>query len=53
VGVSRGKIEYEKEIEPALQREIKEETGLDITANKILHATSFFTKPTRKVVLLT
>jgi 8-oxo-dGTP diphosphatase len=48
-----GKIEFEEEIEPALIREVMEETGLEITVDRILYATSFFTKPTRKVFLLT
>lgn len=48
-----GKIEYEEEIEPALIREVKEEVELDVTVENILYATSFFTKTTRKVILLT
>ncbi len=48
-----GKIEFEEEIEAALIREVEEETGLAVTVKRILYATSFFTKPDRKVVLMT
>ncbi|WP_144699932.1 NUDIX hydrolase [Fictibacillus phosphorivorans] len=48
-----GKIEFEEEIKQALIREINEETGLVISVDHILYATTFFTDPTRKVVLLT
>ncbi|MBN3555577.1 NUDIX domain-containing protein [Fictibacillus nanhaiensis] len=48
-----GKIEFEEEIIQALIREINEETGLVISVDHILYATTFFTDPTRKVVLLT
>ncbi|KZE69253.1 DNA mismatch repair protein MutT [Fictibacillus phosphorivorans] len=48
-----GKIEFEEEIEAALIREVKEETGLSVTVDHILYATSFFTDPLRKVVLIT
>jgi 8-oxo-dGTP diphosphatase len=48
-----GKIEFGEEIETALMREIREETGLDINVERILYATTFKTSPTRQIVLLT
>jgi 8-oxo-dGTP diphosphatase len=47
-----GKVEFEEELETALIREAKEEVGLDITVDRLLYATSFFTNPERKVILL-
>ncbi|MDR7071703.1 NUDIX hydrolase [Fictibacillus barbaricus] len=47
-----GKVEFEEELEAALIRETKEESGLDITVDKLLYATSFQTTPSRKVILL-
>lgn len=48
-----GKIEFGEEIETALMREIREETGLDVRVERILYATTFKTSPTRQIVLLT
>ncbi|MEH7884091.1 NUDIX domain-containing protein [Bacillus sp. JJ1609] len=47
-----GKIEFGEEIEAALIREINEETGLTVTDDKILYATTFKTDPTRPIILL-
>jgi 8-oxo-dGTP diphosphatase len=48
-----GKIEFGEELEIALMREIREETGLDVRVERILYATTFKTSPTRQIVLLT
>ncbi|MBH0168088.1 NUDIX hydrolase [Fictibacillus sp. 18YEL24] len=48
-----GKIEFEEGIEQALIREINEETRLVVSVDHILYAATFYTKPSRKVVLLT
>lgn len=48
-----GKIEFGEELESALLREVKEETGIDITVEKLLYATTFKTNPARQVVVLT
>jgi 8-oxo-dGTP diphosphatase len=48
-----GKIDFGEDLEIALMRELKEETGLDATVEKILYAASFNTDPNRQVVLLT
>jgi 8-oxo-dGTP diphosphatase len=47
-----GKVEFDEELEAALIRETKEETGIDISVDKLLYATSFQTNPFRKVILL-
>lgn len=48
-----GKIEFGEELETALIREIKEDTGLDVNVERILYATTFKTSPARQIVLLT
>jgi 8-oxo-dGTP diphosphatase len=48
-----GKIEFGEELETALMREVREETGLDVRVERILYATTFKTSPTRQIVLLT
>jgi len=48
-----GKIEFGEDLEAALIREIREETGLDVTVGTILYATTFMTDPARQVVILT
>ena len=48
-----GKIEFGEELEAALVREIKEETGLTVSVGAILYATTFMTDSTRQVVILT
>lgn len=47
-----GKMEFGEDIEAALIREINEETGLTVTVDKILYATTFKTDPTRQIILL-
>ncbi|MBS2967581.1 NUDIX domain-containing protein [Metabacillus sp. KIGAM252] len=48
-----GKIVFGEDLEAALVREIKEETGLTVHIEKILYASTFKTDPTRQVVLIT
>jgi 8-oxo-dGTP diphosphatase len=48
-----GKIHFGEDLEAALLREIQEEVGLDVTAERILYATTFQTHATRQVVILT
>lgn len=48
-----GKMEFGEELEAALLREIKEEAGLAVAAEKLLYATAFKTDPARQVVILT
>lgn len=48
-----GKIEFGETLEMALIREIQEETGLEVTVQHLLYATSFLTDPSRQLVLLT
>ncbi|BBH23810.1 hypothetical protein Back11_51550 [Paenibacillus baekrokdamisoli] len=48
-----GKISFGEDLENALVREAKEETGLDILVERILYATTFQTDPTRQVIILT
>ena len=47
-----GKIEFGESPENALIREAKEETGLDISINKLLYAATFMTNPLRQVIIL-
>lgn len=39
-----GKIEFEEAIEAALIREVSEETGLSVTVDRLLYATTFLQK---------
>jgi 8-oxo-dGTP diphosphatase len=48
-----GKIEFGESLEAALEREIYEETGLAVTTERILYATTLLTSPARQVVLIT
>ncbi|WNS46364.1 NUDIX domain-containing protein [Paenibacillus sp. MMS20-IR301] len=48
-----GKIEFGESLETALQREIQEETGLEVTAERILYAVTLLTAPGRQVVIIT
>lgn len=47
-----GKIEFGEDLEASLKREIREETGLNITVEQLLFATTFKTDPKRQVVIL-
>lgn len=48
-----GKIEFGESLETALAREILEETGLTVTIEKLVYASSFLTDPTRQLIILT
>jgi 8-oxo-dGTP diphosphatase len=48
-----GKLDFGEELEPALQREIHEETGIAVSVEKLLYAATFKTDSTRQVVILT
>ncbi|MCQ6279256.1 NUDIX domain-containing protein [Bacillus sp. EB600] len=48
-----GKIEFGEELESALKREIKEESGLNVKVEKILYASTFTSNPSRQFVVLT
>lgn len=48
-----GKIEFGEDLETALIREIEEETGITVTVEKILYATTLKTSPIRQVVIIT
>ncbi|WP_379164365.1 NUDIX domain-containing protein [Paenibacillus sp. sgz5001063] len=48
-----GKIEFGEGLEAALEREIEEETGLTVTVENLLYATSFLTDPGRQLVIIT
>lgn len=47
-----GKIEFGEKLEEALIRETKEETGLDISVEKLLYATQFLSNPNRQVIII-
>lgn len=47
-----GKLEFGEDLEEGLKREILEETGLTVTIEKMLYATSFKTHHYRQVVIL-
>jgi 8-oxo-dGTP diphosphatase len=47
-----GKIEFGENLESALIREAKEETGIDIDVERLFYACTFLTSPTRQVVIL-
>ncbi|WEG11986.1 NUDIX domain-containing protein [Pullulanibacillus sp. KACC 23026] len=48
-----GKLDFGESLEKALKREVKEETGLSVSIERLLYATAFKTHPLRQVVLLT
>lgn len=47
-----GKIDFGEQPEDSLIREIREETGLTVTIDKIAYASSILTHPDRQVILL-
>ena len=47
-----GKIDFGEHPEAALRREVKEETGLDVTVGNVAYVTSFLTSPVRQVVII-
>ena len=47
-----GKIIFGEKLEHSLQREFKEEVGIEVNPVKILYSTTFFTSPTRQIVLI-
>ena len=47
-----GKIDFGEQPEDSLIREIREETGLTVTVDKIAYASSILTHPNRQVILL-
>ena len=47
-----GKLDFGEELESALRREIKEETGLKVTVDKILYAATFMSSENRQVVII-
>lgn len=44
-----GKLDFGKDLEIALKREIQEEVGLDVSINKLLYATAFKTHEHRQL----
>jgi 8-oxo-dGTP diphosphatase len=48
-----GKLNFGEDLESALKREIKEETGIEVNIHKLLYATTFNTDPSRQVVIIT
>lgn len=48
-----GKLDFGEALEQALEREVFEETGLRVTVQHLLYATTFLTDPHRQVVLMT
>ena len=48
-----GGIEFGEGLQEALSREVKEETGLTVTADKLLYATTFLQGEHRQILFLT
>jgi len=47
-----GKLDFGEDLEVALKREVKEESGLDILIDKLIYATTFKTHEYRQIVIL-
>jgi len=47
-----GKLDFGEDLEVALNREIQEEVGLDVSIEKLLYATTFKTHEYRQIVIL-
>lgn len=48
-----GKVEFGEDLETALIREVKEETGLNIDVKRILYASVYNSDPKRQFIILT
>ncbi|WP_214801702.1 NUDIX domain-containing protein [Exiguobacterium sp. s194] len=48
-----GKLDFGETLEQSLEREVFEETGLRVTIQHLLYATTFLTDSNRQVVLMT
>lgn len=51
--LSGGKLEFGEGLEECLLREIREETGLEVTIKRLLYANTFLTHPWRQAVVVT
>lgn len=47
-----GKLDFGEDLETALVREIREESGLEVQVNKLIYATTFNTHEHRQLVIL-